>query len=97
MGRFKKPASIRQRRQHERLDHVVDRGRIRTGSRDRTIGREVLRDAEMLGERRPRHQPAIRRQRIVRHGLMHSPTGRGKAENTVTQRVNPFNASGSCD
>ena len=81
---MREPAPVSQRRQHERLDHIVDRCRVRAGALNRTVGRQVVDDADMFGVRRPRHQSAKRRQRIVRHRKSHPATRRRKAEISFT-------------
>ena len=81
-------ATVRQRRQDEGLEHVIDRRRVRTGPLHWTLRGQSINDAYMLRKGGPRYQSVEGRQIVFSDRQSHPPTGRRKRKLPFTQRVN---------
>jgi hypothetical protein len=85
---MREAATVRQRRQDEGLEHVIDRSRVRTGPLHGTVPGQPIDDTYIYRNGSPRNQSAERRQAVLSDRQLHPPTEHLKRKLPFTQRVN---------
>lgn len=84
---LRKAKTVRELRQDQRLQYIVDRGRIATRSLHWTTRRQLLYNPDVPCINRSRHESSVRSQRVLGQRQPRLPAGRKEAELKFTYQV----------